>query len=428
MIIPRIWNMQAEALEEEAQVARGRILFLTSCPEPWGGSEELWAGAACRLQARGFRVQSGRSDFWHRGPLHARLVELRKSGVGVRNFSVTSLERVIPDGFQRFFPPIAHKVFGARNRWLALKIRKLRPDLVVISQGGSYDGFTVVDVPLICQRARVPYVLICQKSAETDWPADQIRDGIRARFLRAERVFFVSVHNQRVTNQQLGITVEHGEVVRNPYMIKINGPLPWPALGPEGRYQLACVGRMYPREKGQDILLNVLARERWQARPFDVDFYGEGQQAQGLEEMARFLGLRNVRFRGFSHEIAAVWREHHALILCSRSEGLPLAQVEAMICGRPVIAAPAGGIAEILHDGETGFLASSATEDALDDALERAWQRRPEWEAMGQSAAQLIKGSFPGDPCAVFADKLEVVYKSVIARRHTRATAARLES
>jgi len=47
---------------------------------------------------------------------------------------------------------------------------------------------------------------------------------------------------------------------------------------------------------------------------------------------------------------------------------------------------------------------------------------------MGQSAAQLIEGSFPGDPCAVFADKLEAVHKSVISRRHTKATDARLES
>ena len=419
--------MKAEAPVGQNQVARGRILFLTSCPEPWGGSEELWAGAACRLQERGFRVQSGRSDFWERGPLHFGLVNLRSAGVGVRNFSVTPLERVIPDGFRRFLPAVAAKVLGVRDRWLAWKIKSLRPDLVVISQGGTYDGITLVDVPLLCQLAGVPYVLICQKSSEIDWPTDRLRKEIRDRFRQAERVYFVSRHNQRVTDQQLGVAVKNAEVVRNPYMVKTDGPIPWPARGEGGRYKLACVGRMFPREKGQDMLINVLARERWQGRPFDVDFYGAGAQSLGLEEMARFLGLGNVRFCGFSHDIAAVWRDHHALILCSRSEGLPLAHVEAMICGRPVIAVPAGGVAEILRDGETGFLGTAATEDALDDALERAWQRRDEWEAMGQSAAQLIEGSFPADPCAVFADKLEDVLKSVIARRRHSAADARLK-
>jgi glycosyltransferase involved in cell wall biosynthesis len=414
--------MHVESRTPLIEPPKGRILFLTSCPEPWGGSEELWAGAACRLYERGYRVQSGRSDFWNRGPLHSRLVDLRSSGVGVRNFAVTSIERVIPDGFHRFLPSIAPKVLTARDRWLAWKLQNLRPDLVVVSQGGSYDGITVVDVPRLCQIAGLPYVLICQKSSETDWPMDNWRHDIRDRFQKAEHIYFVSEHNRKVTEQQLGVSLVNAEVVRNPYMVKTLDPLPWPVVGEGGRYKLACVGRMFPREKGQDILINVLARQRWQERPVDVDFYGAGVQTIGLAEMARFLGVRNVYNKGFSHDIADVWRDHHALIVCSRSEGLPLAQVEAMICGRPVIAVPAGGVAEIMRDGETGFLASSASEEALDLAMERAWQRRDEWEELGQTGAKLIKGMVPVDPCAVFADKLEAIHQSVIDRRNASVT------
>jgi glycosyltransferase involved in cell wall biosynthesis len=134
-----------------------------------------------------------------------------------------------------------------------------------------------------------------------------------------------------------------------------------------------------------------------------------GADAAGLEGMAEFLGLKNVRFRGFSDDVTAIWRENHALVLPSRAEGLPLAQVEAMICGRVCIMCPAGGAGEILEDGTTGFVASASTPDALDEAMERAWAKREEWPEIGRNASASVWRYFPHDPCAVLADKLEAM-------------------
>jgi glycosyltransferase involved in cell wall biosynthesis len=72
--------------------------------------------------------------------------------------------------------------------------------------------------------------------------------------------------------------------------------------------------------------------------------------------------------------------------------------VEAMLSGRVPIAVDVAGIAEVLDDGVTGFLAAAPTEDGLDDALERAWQRRDEWQAIGASAAERIRELVPEDP------------------------------
>lgn len=101
-----------------------------------------------------------------------------------------------------------------------------------------------------------------------------------------------------------------------------------------------------------------------------------------------------------------IWRTHYALVLPSRAEGLPLVQVEAMMCGRPAIVADAGGTAEIIRDGEHGFLAAAATETAIDEALERAWQRRADWQAIGMAAAAHVRTLYPPDPCGTFADRL----------------------
>ena len=191
-------------------------------------------------------------------------------------------------------------------------------------------------------------------------------------------------------------------------MVKVDGPLPWPATE-SGRLRLACVARMWPLEKAQDVLLAVLAREKWRSRPVEVNFYGEGPMTLGLEQMAAAFELSNVKFPGFA-DPTEIWRTHHALVLPSRAEGLPLVQVEAMMCGRPVIVADAGGTSEILRDGEHGFLAASAAEDAMDDALERAWQQRNEWPAIGAAAAAHVRTLYPPDPCAVFADRLTEIH------------------
>jgi len=383
------------------------ILFLTSCPLAWGGSEELWAGSALRLRARGFRVRAGRTRAFPRSPLHPRWAALAGAGVEVDALRIAGFGQAVSDAVKRFLPPATGPVWRARNLLLAAKLRRLAPDLVVISQGQAYDGCYPVCLPEVCRFAGVPYALVCQKAAEIHWPEDAIRDLFRRCYREAAAVFFVSEHNRRSVELQLGIGLASAEVVRNPFMVRADAPLPWPDA-PGGVLRLACVARMWPLEKAQDVLLNVLARERWRSRPVEVSFFGEGPMARGLEEMAATLGLANVRFPGFA-DPTEIWRTHHALVLPSRAEGLPLAQVEAMMCGRPAIVADAGGSSEILRDGEHGFLAIAATEAAVDDALERAWQRRVEWPAIGAAAAAHVRTLFPADPCAAFADRLAAI-------------------
>jgi glycosyltransferase involved in cell wall biosynthesis len=77
-----------------------------------------------------------------------------------------------------------------------------------------------------------------------------------------------------------------------------------------------------------------------------------------------------------------------------------------MLCGRTVIATNAGGSAEIIEDNITGFIARAPTAEAFDEALERAWTRRHEWEQIGKRAAESIRKIVPFDPAAQFAKML----------------------
>ena len=113
-----------------------------------------------------------------------------------------------------------------------------------------------------------------------------------------------------------------------------------------------------------------------------------------------------MTFAGHVGDVAGIWRTHHALLLPSRYEGLPLALVEAMLCGRIGIVTDIAGNTEVLEDDVTGFVAASPTTGHLDDALERAWVRRDAWREMGRAAARSIREHVPRDPAAAYAEKI----------------------
>lgn len=363
----------------------------------WGGSEELWSAAAAALAAGGHRVTVYKSCLSDSEPRIRRLRELSCSIHDLARFPLSP--RRLFSGLGVVSRPLTYAHEVAR---LGIGVgASKRPDLVIVSQGGNHDGFLLAEV---CRRLRLPYVLISQKASDLYWPPDTRRSRIRRVFEAARATYFVSKHNLRLTEEQFGMALPTARVVWNPFLVSWERRHDWPDQS--AGLRLACVGRLDAKEKGQDLLLRVLARNRWRARPLSVTFYGTGLHAHGLEQLARHLGLTSVTFAGFVRDVAAIWDNHHGLVLGSRCEGLPLVLVEAMLSGRVAIVTDAGGNAEVLEDGVTGFLAQAPSEDALDEAMDRAWQRRVEWRVIGAAAADHIRTLVPEDPAAVFAELL----------------------
>ena len=281
---------------------------------------------------------------------------------------------------------------------LALGLLLRRPALVILSQGGNWDGLYF---GLVLLRLKIPFVLVSQKASELYWPPDHLMEKTARLYRGSLHAYFVSEHNRRLTEAQLGSAIRSTSVVRNPFLVPF---APGQERFPEAaRVEAACVGRLYPMEKGQDLLIQVLAQEKWRERPIFVTFYGEGIQRQSLERLGKHLGLANLHFGGHVDDPAAIWRRHPLLILPSRCEGLPLVVVEAMLAARVVVATDAGGTGEVIDDGVTGFLAQASSVAALDEVMERAWRERSSWPGIGAAAAESIRTLVPSDPGAVFA-------------------------
>ena len=233
--------------------------------------------------------------------------------------------------------------------------------------------------------------------------AARYRKGLSA----AARCYFVSRANLRLAEKQLGCELSNAEVVWNPFNVDYHASPPWPKLGADGELRLACVARLHPPSKGQDILFEALATPQWATRAWRLYLYGEGPMRNVLERLAQRLGLaERVVFAGHK-PVEEIWTSNHVLVMPSRAEGLPLAIVEAMLCGRPVIATDVAGNSEIVDDGITGFLADAPTVSSVANALERFWARREMLEEIGKAGARKIRKLVPHDPVRVFTDKLK---------------------
>jgi glycosyltransferase involved in cell wall biosynthesis len=235
------------------------------------------------------------------------------------------------------------------------------------------------------------------------WPADSKTGSLAESFRRARRVWFVSRKNHELVEKQLGADIP-ADWIGNPIRSRPEVLPPWPAAPP---FKMALVGRLEPLSKGQDLLFEALRSEKWKRRPLEISLFGEGRCRESLEALRRRWGLERVRFSGFEEDLESIWRAHHALVLPSRHEGLPLAVLEAAWFGRLSVVTDAGDCAELVRDGETGFVARGPSARDLDEALERAWARRTEWRAMGERARLEIRDRFTPDPSSVFAGAVE---------------------
>lgn len=375
---------------------RRSIVFVSTLDgSPWGGSEVLWSETAMHLIRSGHDV--GVSVC--RWPERARAVkELVSAGVNLNERSYT-WPWLRPGSLQGVVSPLVRRLSLRKFQgWLSRR----NPELICISQGSIADDLWFINwLP----GSGWKYATLLHANAECIWPNDKRAAQLLNLYQGAAHTYFVSNGNRAMLEIQLGVDMPGAEVIRNPFNVRRDAVPQWP--GDNGTVRLACVGRLEPDAKGHDLLLQVLARKNWRSRPLSVSFYGSGDKAEGLRRLVQKLGLGDrVQFCGHTDDIEGLWAKHHALVLPSRFEGLPITIVEAMHCGRPVIVTDVAGNGEVVEDGVTGFVAESPTVRHLDEAMERAWSLRSNWQAIGAAAAKSIREIMPPNAAEVFAAKL----------------------
>jgi glycosyltransferase involved in cell wall biosynthesis len=288
-------------------------------------------------------------------------------------------------------------------RQLKVVLQRHKPDLVIFNSGTLLDGISSLEV---IHAERLPCVVVTHLVSTDNWPEDTLANRIHSAYESALEASFVSLHNLELFSRQTGRRLKNTRIVRNPFLVS-GEMVPMPALGEDTPVKLALPARLHPKTKGHDMLFEVLARPEWRERKIQVSLFGHGGCERTLRALCEELQItEKVIFAGHVHDMNAVWREHHALLLPSRHEGLPIAQVEAMWAGRAVIATPAGGIPEMIEPGRTGFLATACETNALHAAMEQAWSHREHWGTMGMEGRRLAQARLPAEPVTVWVEHL----------------------
>lgn len=138
---------------------------------------------------------------------------------------------------------------------------------------------------------------------------------------------------------------------------------------------------------------------------------GDGERREAVRRYVEEMGLRSrVHWLGWRRDLPPLYAAMDVLALTSRNEGTPVAVVEALASGTPVVATAVGGVADVLEGGRWGALVPPGDAAALAQALRHALERPPEpamRQAMQRYAAERYEVErLVGDMAALYEEEL----------------------
>ncbi len=178
----------------------------------------------------------------------------------------------------------------------------------------------------------------------------QIQTLERETLDRVDRLVFVS---QFVRSQLMG---KLPDIARVPAALIPNfvKPLQGAPLSNMAGRDLIAIGTLEPR-KNQAYLLEVLAHAKAQGMTISLTLVGDGADRDALVNKARALGVcEQIDFVGFHPQARTLIPGHKLCVHAAWMENLPMALIESLSAGVPVVAARVGGIPEIYDDGQEG--------------------------------------------------------------------------
>jgi len=157
--------------------------------------------------------------------------------------------------------------------------------------------------------------------------------------------------------------------------------------------RLVCVGRL-AEQKGLPILIEAAGRLRAEGIEFELTLVGDGPLRGELESLIARHNLKDrVRLAGWrsNAEVRDLILNSRALVLPSFAEGLPVAIMEAMALGRPVVGTWIAGTPELVLPGVNGWLVPPGSVVGLCKAMREVLEADPEdLERMGRAGAERV--------------------------------------
>lgn len=298
-------------------------------------------------------------------------------------------EYELPAGIPRLFSEITGEEaagsrigdFLARYRKLRRIIREQNPDCVL-----SFIGKNNLMAVAACLFTRIPVVVSVRGEPGSEYGSVPMRFLARTLFGLAAGVI---VQTRSVLNFFPAWIRKKAVILKNP----LNPAFVRPRFEGERDGRILTVGRV-DENKNQEMMIRAFARIAGDFPKASMVLYGDGDQRERLMGLVKELGLTGrVSLPGAQTDIADKIYTGSLFLLASGHEGMPNALIEAMCLGLPCISTdcPCGGPAELIRDGENGFLIPVGDEEALAERMRLLLSDPERAEQMGRQAARLLE-------------------------------------
>jgi glycosyltransferase involved in cell wall biosynthesis len=182
---------------------------------------------------------------------------------------------------------------------------------------------------------------------------------------------------------------------------------------------LVNLARLWP-EKGQSCLLSAMCKVVARVPKARLVIVGEGPLESRLRSQANDLGLNgHVIMAGFPENLQDLLHAFDAQVHSSIYEGLPIALLQGMAVGLPIVATDVGGIKEVLTSGENSLLVPPEDPDALANGILALLSDEPAARRLGEAARQYVREHYSMQSAM---EQLGSVYDRVIRAHENRGS------
>lgn len=191
---------------------------------------------------------------------------------------------------------------------------------------------------------------------------------------------------------------------------------------PGGVVRLCSTARL-TEKKGIEYSIRSVAKLKVSGKRVEYWVIGEGSLRGPLESLIRELGVgQSVRLLGAKRqdEVVELLKQSHLFLAPSVTaadgdqEGTPVAIMEAMAMGLPVVSTLHSGIPELVQDGRSGFLVPERDVDALADKISYLVEHPEVWPEMGRAGREFVEQHYDINKLN---DRLIEVYKGLLSER-----------
>jgi len=199
--------------------------------------------------------------------------------------------------------------------------------------------------------------------------------------------------------------LKHRDYVRNKYHIR------------KEEIVLGYIGRI-SEEKGLRYLMEAGSKLIHSGVPLKIMIVGDGPQKIEMARFAQQAGLQNkVIFAGFQKDIETWLPSMDIFVLPSLTEGTPMALLESMACGIPVIATAVGGVPQIVDSGKNGILVSPAKTEEIVSAILNIITNKDLHKKLSEAGKETIRNRFNLNK---WVNEIESIYLEVSNRKNSQ--------